>query len=416
MHTIQDGNPTAVAPISGAAIRMAIMASLSNNIVIATTFGTFGVLVQDVQDRLHATPEMAFAGMTILICGAAVFASVAGFLAKRVPLRILGAAGAALAALGLFTLALVNSYPVYLMVYGLLLAPAMALNGMVLPATLIARWFPGRIGLVLGLVYLPVLTIVMPLAANHVLGAYGIEALYLILGALCAAFILPSLLLIRDHPPEYRAAAPAAAHGSSAVAAKHSLATLLTDPRFILLALLYSISTSGSNIMSAHIVQMAQHWHIARGDAALLASIIPLVGSAGSIVFGWLADKIGGVKALGLIACNTAILWLLLLAQPSFAMLGATTGLIGLHCAGGMPATSRAVADTFGPEEFSSVFGMCSSASIPIAALSVFFAASVSQHFGTYVPVLIALSAMGFAGALCALLFGGALRRVAATA
>lgn len=403
MHAIETNDAGARPPITRLAVGMAVLASVAQNIITASIFGTFGVLAQPLQQRFDATPEMTFAAMTLVICGAAAFASMVGILAKRIPLRVLFATGAALSASAWIILALTTSYVVYMLVFGLLLAPAMALNVMVLPATLTARWFPGRIGLVLGLVFLPVLPIVFPVASNHLFETQGIETLFVGLGALSALFVFPALFLIRDHPPGREPAVITPGHAESA-GTHLSLGKLVTDPRFLIFAFLLSIANSGSNILSVHLVQMARSWHIGRSDAALLTSIVPLLGIAGPVVFGWLADRIGGGRALMLIACNGGLLWALLLLHPPFFALGGMVGLIGLHCAGGMPAASRAIADTFGADDFSSVFGLCTSASVPIAALAVFLAASVNQHLGSYVPVLAALAVLGVGGALCSLL------------
>jgi len=66
------------------AVRMGAIAWLSHNIIIGSIFGTAGVLLIPLQDRLHISRGLASIGVPMVIVGSAVLASVAGVLGQPV--------------------------------------------------------------------------------------------------------------------------------------------------------------------------------------------------------------------------------------------------------------------------------------------------------------------------------------------
>jgi len=131
------------------------------------------------------------------------------------------------------------------------------------------------------------------------------------------------------------------------------------------------------------------------------------VAVAGSILFGWVTDRIGGARTLAVVAFDSMILWLLLTLQPSFAWAALVVGLIGLHGAGVIPGLSRALADTFGQASFSRGYGLSTMISLPFVAFAIVGSAGVYGATGSYSPALYAMAAY-FAVALVLALYGAA--------
>lgn len=373
------------------ALRMGVIAGLSHNIVIGTIFGSFGVLTQSVEARLGATPEMAAAAIPMVVIGSAVLSSAAGVLAARYPLRLLMAVGAALATVGWLLLAFTASYALYLVAYGLLLGPALALSGAVLPPTLVTRWFVRNRGLALGLVHLPIMVAVLPVVSNWVVERFGAQATYLLLAVLCGLVLLPATLLVVEQPDG--AAGVAEAGQPVASDGGMSVGQLLASPRFWALTLAVGAINTGSVILGAHLIPMALSWGFDRAPAALLASAMALAGIAGSVLFGWVSDRIGGGRALALLAFDAALLWALLLAGLPYAALALVVALIGMHGSGAIPALSRAIGEWLGPESFSRAYGLAMTAALPITILGVMGTASAYQVKGSYTIAILAMIA-----------------------
>ena len=373
------------------ALRMGVIAGLSHNIVIGTIFGSFGVLTHSVETRLGATPEMAAAAIPMVVVGSAVLSSAAGVLAARYPLRLLMAVGAALATAGWLLLAFTASYALYLVAYGLLLGPALALSGAVLPPTLVTRWFVRNRGLALGLVHLPIVVAVLPVVSNWVVERFGAQSAYLLLAVLCGLVLLPATLLVVDQPAG--ATTPADAGQPAAPDRGMSVVQLLASPRFWALTLSVGAINTGSVILGAQLIPMAISWGIERAPAALLASVMSLAGIAGSVLFGWVSDRIGGGRTLALLAFDAALLWALFLAGLPYAALALVVALIGMHGSGAIPALSRAIGEWPGPASFSRAYGLASTAALPITILGVMGTASAFQAHGSYTVAILAMIA-----------------------
>ena len=183
------------------AIRMAFIAFLIFNVIVGSIFGSPGVLLKPMAERLGASIEMVSAGSLAVIVSSAVFAPMAGALATKVSLRTLLVLAALLLSSAWLVLAFTHSYTGYLAAYLLLLGPAMAIGSSVLPLTLVARWFSQHRGMAIGIVHLPIIVAAMPLAAAWTIGHFGLQSTFFALAALPLVVLLPASLFIIDRPP-----------------------------------------------------------------------------------------------------------------------------------------------------------------------------------------------------------------------
>jgi len=76
--------------------------------------------------------------------------------------------GTMLSVAGFSVLALTASYPLYLIAFGLFLGPGMAV-GVILPATLVTRWYVVNRGRALGIVCAPSVIVLVPLVSTWML-------------------------------------------------------------------------------------------------------------------------------------------------------------------------------------------------------------------------------------------------------
>src|ERR1700722_12915787 len=180
---------------------MGVIAWLSHNVPIGSIFGTAGVLLIPLQQRLQVSRGLASIEIPMVIVGSALLASVAGVLAARYSLRRLMAASGLFLSLAWVILAFAHSYWLFLLACGLFLGPAMATAGSVLPPTLVTRWFQRNRGLAIGIVHLPILIAVMPIAATLVIEHLGVTALFVALALLAAVTMIPASLALIEYPP-----------------------------------------------------------------------------------------------------------------------------------------------------------------------------------------------------------------------
>lgn len=381
--------------------RMGLIAGVSHNVVIGTVMGSFSVLLASVQTRLDVKLEQASAGILLLLVGSAALAPIIGVLVARYSLRLLLMIGGVLTVLGYLILGLTNSFPLYLVAYGLCFGPAMSLAGSIGPATLVTRWFNHNRGLALGLVHLPIMIAIMPVALNAFLGDYSAQAAYLTLAGISALLMLPLTALTVDHPPGYQP--PVATSEKRTADGSLSTGQLLSRPRFWALSLANCASITSSVMMGSLLVPMGQSWDFTRGQSALLASIMSLVGIGGSIIFGLVADKLGGGRTLALVAFNCAILWSLLLLEPPFAMVAIIVGLIGMHGAGAIPALGRGISDTFGQPSYSRGFGLNTVIALPFMGFAMIGGSRIARETGSFAIPVTVMAAFFVVAVFCGL-------------
>jgi len=382
------------------AVRMGTIAWLSHNVIIGSIMGTAGVLLIPLEERLHVSRGLASIGVPMVIVGSAVLASVAGVLAARYSLRRLMAGASVLMSLAWLILAFAHSYWPFLLAYGLLLGPAMAVGGSVLPPTLVTRWFQRHRGLAIGIVHLPIVITIMPLAASLVISRFGVTALFFALAVFSAVTLIPGSLALIEYPPGHdprqyvnETAAQRSARGTTAVGPIFTVPQLLQNPRFWLLALAVGAANTSSVTLASHLPAMGVAWGYAPTSAAALASVMSLVGMAGSIIFGVVADKIGGARTLALIAFDDAILWAFLLMDLPYPARAVVIGLIGMHGAGAIPGISKAVASAFGEASFSRAFGLASTATLPLMIAAVYGFGVIFQTQHSYAAGIVAMIA-----------------------
>ncbi|KHK92749.1 arabinose ABC transporter permease [Novosphingobium malaysiense] len=384
--------PIGDAPNHPLAVRMGVIAGVSHNVVIGTVMGSFGLMLASVEQRLGVTGEEAAVGIPLVLVGSSILAPFVGVLIAKLSLRLLLMLGALLTVAGYFVLATTSSYALYLVAYGLCFGPAMSLAGSIGPATLVTRWFHRNRGLALGLVHLPIVIAIVPWALERALGHYAPTTLYAAIGTVSAVLLVPLILFTVDHPPNAETVAPEPEEKRTADGS-FSIAQLLARPRFWALCLAAIASMTSSVLLGSLLVPMGMSWGFTRPDAALLQSIMSLVGIVGSILFGWVADKLGGGRSLALIGFNCAILWLVLLQHPPFAVTAVVVGLIGMHGAGAIPTLGRGISDTFGQASYSRGFGLNTLIGLPFIALAVVGSARAYTTTGSYDLAIAAIAA-----------------------
>lgn len=390
------------APNHPLAIRMGVIAGLSHNIIIGLIMGHFSVMLASAEQRLGIGVEQAALGMPLVLLGSSISAPLVGVLLGKYSLRWIMVLGAVLTAIGFALLGLTASFPLYLLAYGLFLGPAMSLTGSISPATLVTRWFTRNRGLALGIVHLPIVIAVLPVALNRFVDSSGAVASYLMLAIVTAVVLVPLTLMIVDHPPGGEAPAPEP-EAMRTADGSFTVAQLLSKPKFWAICIAATASMASSVTLGTLMLPMGTSWGFTRDEAALIQSVMAAVGIPGSILFGWLVDKLGGARTLALIAFNCAVFWALLLLQPPYLLTMLIMGLMGMHGAGAIPGLSRAIADLFGQASFSRGYGLNNVINLPFVGAAIVGSAGVYGATGSYAPALLAMAAFFAIAALLAL-------------
>lgn len=370
------------------ASRMAGIAFLSQNVAMGCMWGSFGVLLTTVESKMGVSRELGSLGGPLVTVAVALLAPLVGAWATKMSLRTMMIVGTVLATLGYAMLALTSSIMFNWIAYGALIGPGLCMTGAVLPSTLVTRWYAVNRGKALGVVHMPILVAIVPLVTAFVLKGAGLSTAYIVLAAIMGASLIPMFFIV-DYPPTAADPKGDDAKIETALAPSLTVPQLLRSPRYWVLALGFAAMMSSAIVLGVHVVPMGASWGISSTAAASLITIMSLAGMAGTLIFGWLADKLSGRVALTILCLDSAVLWAILLLHPPFPILAVVIGLSGLHSAAMVPVIGMALSEQFGSAGFSRAFGLCNLTSLPFGVIGIPLAAVIFSHTKSYQGALM---------------------------
>ena len=393
--------------------RMGLIAFLTQSISFGCMFGSFGVLLESVELKLGIGREASTLAFPLVTLGSTLLAPVVGMLAGKFSLKRLMIIGTILVSLGYALLGATHFYPLYLAAYGLFIGPGMCFSGQVPPSILVTRWFTFKRGRALGFVHMPIMIAVLPVLVAFVLRDYGANAVYFSLAALIALTLIPISMIV-DYPPSALDPTGEDQATERAVDPGQSSVQLLRDVRFWVLTFATSAILAGQVMIVTHLVPMAKGWGLSDTTAASLLAANSFAGVAGTLLFGWLADKWGGRNTLIFACLDSIVLWIIMLFHPALPILGTVVVLIGLHGAAGLPMFGVAISEAFGKASFGRAFGMGTLGVLPFSVGAPPLAAAVFVRTGSYADAIVVHLALFAIGAALLVFFGGRAAKIAA--
>jgi MFS family permease len=343
---------------------------------------------------------------------------------RRVTLAALLIVGSALVA----SLAMTEVWQLILL-WGVVVGIGTGMTALVLGATVAARWFNARRGLVVGILTASMATgqlVFLPLLAA-ITERMGWRAA---LGLMCGMLAIAAsavLLVMRDHPsdvglrpfgdegkeplpvpPANTAPITAAALGALRDAAKQRVF-------WILFATFFICGASTNGLIQVHLIPMCLDFGIPQVEAASLLAAMGVFDFFGTIISGWLSDRYDnryllfwyyGLRGLSLL--------FLPFSDFSFYGLSLFAMFYGLDWIATVPPTVRLTAQRFGPERANLVFGWIFTGHQLGAATAAFGAGLSRTLLTSYLPAFFAAGALCVVAAVITLTIAKAPKPVAA--
>ena len=346
--------------------RMILLSALSQNVATGFMFGSFGTLVVDIERKMHVERGLSTAGAALVILAIGAIAPFLGAAMRRFGLRMLLVTGAVLCASGYLAAALATNITALLLAYALLVGPGIAMLGIAVPTSLVANWFVLGRGKAIGIVNMPIAVALVPPITAALLPQLGLSGVYLLLAA-ASALLIPGLLFVIDHPERLglRAHGETPAQAAEVAPPAMSALALVRTGDYWLLGLAAAILAGGGATIATHIMPMAMGEGTAPALAALLISVLGASGVAGSLLYGLLADRIGGGRALSINAALQVIFWCGLLVPMPFALRLVLAALIGINSGGMMSTLGTAMSQRFGAAALGGALGLWSLMNLP---------------------------------------------------
>jgi sugar phosphate permease len=395
-------------------------------LVAAGLRSTPGVLIVPLEAEFgwsRATISFAI-GLNIFLYG--LIGPFAAAVMDRFGLRRTMLGALALIAAGVALTPLMTRPWQLVLLWGVVVGIGSGSTALVLGATVVARWFAARRGLVMGLltastatgqlIFLPVLA---SLAEN-----YGWRSVSLTVAGFAVALFPVVALVMRDRPEDiglsrYGAAADesraVATRGNPIARALGALRDGLRSRDFWLLAGSFFICGASTNgLVGTHLIPACLDHGIPQVAGASLLAAMGVFDLVGTTLSGWLSDRWSN---RGLLAWYYGLRGLSLIYLPfafdvSFYGLSLFAVFYGLDWIATVPPTIRLATRAFGNEQGPIMFGWIAAAHQLGAALAAFAAGALRVELGTYLQAFMLSGLLCLVAALMVLFIGGSRRMV----
>ncbi len=200
--------------------------------------------------------------------------------------------------------------------------------GYATPIPVMAKWFPDRRGLAVGLAvagYGGGSAIFGPLANLNLIPNYGWQATFKILGVIFLVMTMIGAFLLKNPPAGYKPAGwtPAPAAKAAATTYEFRPGETLGTPAFYFMWIAYALGTSAGLMVISQLVPFAKSQGIPSAALATMGLFVGAIGNAsGRILSGWMSDAIGRLNVLRLMIAISAI------AMPILYKVGGSVALL----------------------------------------------------------------------------------------
>jgi predicted MFS family arabinose efflux permease len=379
-------------------------------LVSAGAVGAPGVFIVPLQKEFGWSTAEISSALSIRFALFGLMAPFAAALMNRFGLRTVTLSALLIVVVSLVMSLFMTKVWHLLALWGVLVGIGTGMTALVLGATIAARWFTARRGLVIGIMTASMATgqlVFLPMLAALTEWQGWRTALVLMCGllafaALCVALVMrdrPSDLGLRPFGDTGTAPLPAPPPANAPImaAALGALRDAARTPVFwVLFGTFFICGASTNGLIQVHLIPMCADFDIPQVQAAGLLAAMGVFDFFGTIVSGWLSDRYDN---RWLLFWYYGLRGLSLLSLPftgfSFYGLSLFAVFYGLDWIATVPPTVRLTASKFGPERANLVFGWIFAGHQLGAAAAAFGAGLSRTLLATYLPAFF------IAGALC---------------
>ena len=336
---------------------------------------------------------------------------------RRMMLSALAAIGAGIA----LTPLMQHSWQLVVL-WGVIVGAGAGVIANVLAATIAARWFTTRRGLVMGLLTSSAAAgqlLFLPFLAA-IIAAYGWRPMSLVLAGVVLLLLLPVARLMRERPQDVglspygeapgTSVPPPARPGNPVRVAFAALGTGLRSRDFWLLAGSFFVCGASTNgLIGTHLVAACSDKGMSEVAAASMLAMMAVFNFVGATGSGWLSDRMDNRVLLAIYYGLRGLSLLLLpFAFDSFYMLGLFIVFYGLDWIATVPPTVRLTANAFGKDNTGLMFGWISASHQLGGAAAAYLAGVIRVDLGNYTQAFIISGLLCFLAATLVMFIGRA--------
>jgi len=223
-----------------------------------------------------------------------------------------------------------------------------------------SQWFERRRGIAVGIFasgnYLA--GTIWPPIVQHFIANVGWRSTYFGIGLFCLATMLPLSLALRRKPP---------AHATTSVAGStNSAAALGLSPRALQVLLMIAgfACCVAMSMPQVHIVAYCSDLGYGPARGAQMLSVMLACGIVSRLTFGWISDRVGGLRTLILGSALQGLALLLFIPFNGIVSLYLISAMFGLFQGGIVPSYAIIIREYFSPKEAGARVGATITATI----------------------------------------------------
>ena len=281
-----------------------VVGGLSMNLALGTLYA-WSIFVAPLEKEFGWKRAQTSAVFGIAVVVFALSFIVAGRLQDKFGPFWISLTGGVLVSLGFFLCAFTHSLNYLYVCFGVIGGLGNGF-GYATPIPVMAKWFPDRRGLAVGLAvagYGGGSAIFGPLANLYLIPTYGVHTTFQILGVIFLVMTLIGAFLLQNPPAGYKPAGwtPAPASKAAATTYDFSPAEVLRTPAFYFMWVAYALGSLAGLMVISQLVPFAKSMKIPSEALQTLTIFVGAIGNAsGRILSGWMSDALGRLNVLRL--------------------------------------------------------------------------------------------------------------------
>ena len=257
---------------------------------------------------------------TIAVVMLAVGFAVSGRIQDKFGPFYCSLAGSILLSAGIFMCAYASTLPYLLLCFGVIVGLGCGF-GYSTPIPIVAKWFPDKRGLAVGLVVGACgagPAIFGPLAQLELIPLHGLRFTFQFLGIIFLLLSLVGTFLLKNPPVDLQVERQKPGRvQEKATTYEFSTGQMMRTPAFYLMWISYALGTSAGLMVISQLVPFAQSVSVSLAILPTLTLIVGALGNGGGrVLSGWLSDQIGRLAVLRL------MIGISVLAMPALYLAG----------------------------------------------------------------------------------------------
>jgi len=292
-----------------------VVGGLSMNLALGSLYA-WSVFVAPLEKEFEWKRADTLTIFTIAVFVFAISFVVAGRLQDKKGPFWISVIGGVLVSVGFFLSSYTTTLGWIFFVFGVLGGIGNAF-GYATPIPVMAKWFPDRRGLAVGLAvagYGGGSAIFGPLAGSWLIPTYGWRATFQVLAVVFLVMTMVGAFLLKNPPVGYKPAGWTPAPAAKAAATTHEFAPgeTLRTPTFYLMWIAYALGASAGLMVIGQLVPFARSKGVPLALATAAITIGAIGNAAGRIFSGWMSDALGRLNVLRAMIGISAVAMLIL--------------------------------------------------------------------------------------------------------